>query len=458
MKRRRFVAVSAATACPCMAVGCLGDSRAPNGAETDDDGGDGTAGNVSSASPKGKNRNDEDDEEPQENDDEDDEEAPQEEEDEPERAHEDGPILGYDLTVHDERRNGHPLWIDSEGRVYGRASNRINVSDDWYKTTETFHSFPRDHGTVDDFVQMVIVPDNGRTIVGRGGRSEKTTGRIEVLDKNRDESRVVYEFDWGRVSNSFGHAVYEDIIVIAAYGRSDFEANKHANEVVLSTDGGKSFELILEAELHTNYAPNLHIHDVEYDPYAERIWVVVGDGGNTQIYWSDDLGTTWETIDEAGKAPMLTQVVAFEDRIVFGTDGAPDGLIVWDRDDPSEKPAGVGDLEREVIIEEEQDGMLMYARRSWRVRDEDGEELCLMPFGYSPMQDEWRESVVLGTVDGHDWYELYRVDDEEVLITMIIGPTAVDGERRTLVSNSNFDGGYQIEATVPAFWEDEETD
>lgn len=98
----------------------------------------------------------------------------------------------------------------------------------------------------------------------------------------------------------------------------------------------------------------------------------------------------------------------------------------------------------------------MFARRRWHIREDDGRELCLMPFGYSSMHSQARESVVLGSVDGKDWYELYRIEDEDVLLTNIMGPLSMDGDRRTLVSDSNQctpECGYQIDATVPKFWE-----
>ena len=174
-------------------------------------------------------------------------------------------------------------------------------SDDWWETTEVLYSF-EEEGTKDEYVQAIIVPDNGRIIAAIGGRGE-TGGKVELINEDLSGSETLYQFDYGRVSNSFGHVTYEDIVIIGSYKLSDFEGNRHANEVILSTDGGQSFEQILEPELITEDAPNLHIHDVEYDPYAERIWVTVGDSGNTQIYWSDDLGNSWETIGERGDPP-----------------------------------------------------------------------------------------------------------------------------------------------------------
>lgn len=357
------------------------------------------------------------------------------------------PITDYELEVIDERWGAHPVWIDQDEYVYGRGANRLIGSPDWWHTTETLYEFGDS-----DTVRAVVVPDSGNVIVGIQDRDEGR-GRVEVLDSDFEEATTAYQFDYGTPTHSVGHVTYEDIVLIGSYGLSEFDNNRHANEVILSTDGGETFDRILEVPLNSKSAANLHIHDVEWDPYAERIWVAVGDHGNSQIYWSDDLGDSWATIDEQGKATQPTQVVAFEDSIVFGTDSAPEGILRWGRESPSDEPSGVEDIERPyVAIEDEPDDQMRYwAQRRWHVREDD-RELCLMPFRYS-RHETWRQSVVLGTVDGKEWYELYRTDDERIMFSNVMGPVSLDGDRRVLVSDSTRNDGYLLEAKVPAFWE-----
>jgi hypothetical protein len=368
-----------------------------------------------------------------------------------EKKHDGRPSTKYQLAVHDTRENGYPVWVDQHGRMYGRYGTEVMVSDDWYQTTKTLFSF---QGIDNEHVQMVIVPPSGRIIVAVGGRGE-TGGRIYRLTNNLDKAKKLYQFEYGRVLNSMGHAVYENIVVLSCYALSDFEEDQYANEVILSTDGGKSFDRILEVPLKTTDAANLHIHDVEYDPYADRIWVVVGDNGNSQMYWSDDLGHSWQTIAEQGDVTMLTQIAAFKDCVAFGTDGYPEGIIRWERQGPNDEPAGVDDLNMHVQIETDQpdDGkMEMYARSRWHIREADGRELCLMAFGYSPMNETATDSVVLASADGDIWYELYRTESRETLLTNVLGPLSMDSNPRTIVSDSNQPPGYQIDATVPKFW------
>ncbi|RRJ31395.1 beta propeller repeat protein [Halocatena pleomorpha] len=378
---------------------------------------------------------------------------------EPEPKGGDGrPYTHYSLDVRNEREAGQPVWVDQDGRLYGRDGPEVVVSDDWWKTTETLYSFEGDPKLGDERVETVIVPDSGRILVGIGGHFDETTGRLELLNEDLSGSETLYEFDWGRTSNSMGHAVHENIVVISCYEGSDFKNGNHANEVLISTDGGKSFELVLEPEVVDMDAANNHIHDVEYDPYAERVWVAVGDHGNSQIYWSNDHGSSWKELTERGGVTMITQIAAFKDCVAFGTDGAPEGIIRWEREGPDDEPDGAGDLVRphvQIKTNPNDDTMEMYARRRWHIREdvESGRELCLMPFGYSPMHDTAEDSVVLASVDGDEWYELYRTETREILLTNVMGPLSMDGDRRTLISDSNQGAGYQVDATVPKFWD-----
>ena len=361
----------------------------------------------------------------------------------------DQPITDYRLDVREERWRAHPVWIDQDEYLYGRNKNHLLGSDDWWQTDETLFTFD---GNVN--VGAVVVPESGRVIVGlkdnEGGR-----GRVEVLDSDFETTETAYEFDYGYPIHTNGHVTHGDVVVISSYGMSDFEAGRHPNEVILSTDGGETFERVLDVPLNTTDATNNHVHDVEWDPYAERIWVSVGDHGNSQILWSDDLGESWSALDERGEAPVPLQIIAFEDSIAFGTDSAPAGIFRWERDGPDDEPAGVEDLTIPyVAIEgEPEDGVMrMWAQRRWHVREDDGRELCLVPFRYSN-HPTWRQSVVLGTVDGREWYELFRVDDERVLLSNVMGPVSLDGERRVVVSDSSRSDGFTVDATVPAFWE-----
>jgi hypothetical protein len=432
LTRREVVTLAATTGASLALAGCSGDTS-PETASTETDTDTATASETptSTATPE--------------------EQTPTEQAEETEMEPGSYALTDYQLDVRDTFSNGYPTWIDQNGRLYGRSNSEVMVSDDWWQTTEELYSF---EDYEDNNIKAVVVPDSGNVLVAVGGHGE-VGGRIYRLHDDLSGAEKLYQFDYGRLPTSLNQVTYEDIVVLASYGLSDYENDRYANEVILSTDGGKSFELILEVPLETKDASNLHIHDVEYDPYAERIWVTVGDNGNTQLYWSDDLGSSWEAIDERGEAPMITQIAAFENSVCFGTDGDPEGIIRWKREGPNDAPSGVDELVHpyvQIRSDPTDDTMEMYARRRWHIREDDGRELCLMPFGYSRM-DTGRDSVVLASVDGAEWYELHRTQTKEILLSNAIGPLSMDGDRRMIVSDSIHEEGNQIDATVPKFWE-----
>ncbi|WP_122089316.1 beta propeller repeat protein [Halalkalicoccus subterraneus] len=426
MNRRRFIELSALGTTSAALAGCLGRQETEPSEENDTD------------ESAGEEDDDNSDSDP-----------------EPEPEGGDGePFYHYDLDVRDERENGQPVWIDHNERVYGRDDLSVVVSDDWWKTTEELYTFEDEDGRVEN----VVVPDSGEIIVAVGGQEYDDGGRVYRLTDDHTDHELLYQFDYGRVSNSLNHVTYEDIVLLACYELSDYEEGLHGNEVILSTDGGKSFKKILEPEVNSTEAANNHIHDVEWDPYAERIWVAMGDHGNSQLFWSDDVGESWETVDERGAITMVTQVAAFKDCVTLGSDGSPEGILRWERDGPDDVPEQASDFERvhvQIKTDPDDDTMGMYARRRWHIREnlEEGRELCLMPFGYSPMNDTAEDSVLLASVDGDEWYELHRTETREILLTNVMGPLSMDGECRMLLSDSNQGEGYQIEGTVPQFWD-----
>lgn len=88
-----------------------------------------------------------------------------------------------------------------------------------------------------------------------------------------------------------------------------------------SFDGGATFNVI-----HTLPAKdptvNNHYHATVYDPYDSRIYASSGDAQNAALYYSDDLGVTWSTIDALYKGlhQQPTLMMAFPDKIATGPD------------------------------------------------------------------------------------------------------------------------------------------
>lgn len=119
-------------------------------------------------------------------------------------------------------------------------------------------------------------------------------------------------------SRNFGIDGFTDginsILFAGAYGTG--QDNK---PLVLSTDGGKTFELVKETQnIDTSGSFNSHWHDVAIDPYHGYLWASEGDGSiNQAIWYSDNLGKTWNKIESDAQPTTLD---VFPDRVNLGRD------------------------------------------------------------------------------------------------------------------------------------------
>lgn len=94
-----------------------------------------------------------------------------------------------------------------------------------------------------------------------------------------------------------------------------------------SLDYGETWSLSYQSEL----TANTHMHCVAWDSYRNRVWACQGDegaGGMAAVLWSDDYGATWSYLED-GNAYMFTAIVVLPDRVLFGTDRAPAGVVAW---------------------------------------------------------------------------------------------------------------------------------
>ena len=91
-----------------------------------------------------------------------------------------------------------------------------------------------------------------------------------------------------------------------------------------SQNGGNSFSNI---KTTSGIAPesNWHWHCASYDPYSELLWIAEGDDINSRgIWYSSDLGTSWDKINSNDYQPTL--IVPTKDKVFFGRDYGKPGL------------------------------------------------------------------------------------------------------------------------------------
>lgn len=129
-------------------------------------------------------------------------------------------------------------------------------------------------------------------------------------------------------SGSFGIDAYISGIMTSRSGvvvASTYGTGQVARDLVVSTDRGVTFEVVKKTQNLTSVNGNSHWHDVAYDAYRGWIWASEGDGANSAVWYSEDLGSSWKKLPDKEQP---TAIVPFSDRIVFGRDGWHAGVDV----------------------------------------------------------------------------------------------------------------------------------
>jgi Secretion system C-terminal sorting domain len=225
---------------------------------------------------------------------------------------------GKTLTVADLGRI-YPGWLTSD-----RATVYDYLNSILYRTTNdggnwrALKTFPSNVSFVRDLV-------NGELLVGTY-RSDDSVSSLWVSSgyptfaTDCSWSKVLRTDTLSAAFTAWGASVYGQYGLAVPYN----EAHGHA---FWSEDTGKTWRSIfsLPPTVGANVA---HMHGGAYDPWWDAIWLVNGDGVNRAIRVSMNHGATWITIDSGFTVTQMTTVFPTPDRILFGTDGAPEGIHV----------------------------------------------------------------------------------------------------------------------------------
>ena len=152
-----------------------------------------------------------------------------------------------------------------------------------------------------------------------------TTGNVVRMDDFNSEPQITLETETSFTS-PYGSSFYSDGLnnYVLAGQYTEGVAPKH---LYLSKDGGDTFEIIKTTQgLGTT---NSHWHAAEFDPYSGAIWASEGDGPNSSVWVTYDLGETWELVSEEIQP---TLIIPLPDRVLFGRDGGSSpGFDCWER-------------------------------------------------------------------------------------------------------------------------------
>lgn len=298
-------------------------------------------------------------------------------------------------------------WMDSEGHLYGvESGNKLQKSENYGESWSTIYTIDTEiHGQA--AASAVFVTKSGKVVLA----TQK--GYVFVSDSDQNNFTEKFQFTRHFTNDQFGYGTYENLVWLANYGSNAKEGN-HANELYLSKDEGETFEKVFEGVV-LDSSNNWHIHDVQYDPYSDRFWIVNGDANNCQTWYSDDLGQTWTPVfGDFADDPLnsqLTSIACYPHGVVFGGDHASPGdddygdiLRYWPRPKGVVRPF----VDKNTIVEIyrlEKDNLFRnFAQRTYQVRI-DGRIISLMPW-----YGQNAPAVLLASANGLDWYEIYRSD------------------------------------------------
>lgn len=236
--------------------------------------------------------------------------------------------------------------------VYGYNNLKTLVSTkDNFVTVQTGYVFP-------DTIQKVVVSATHILVStwsedkANGGRMWRTlksngvTGVFEEIPEFNMGAHVYVDrmgfysyYDYKRSDGSYAR----NYVFASEYGNKTVANGATANKVYFSKDGGLTFSVIFQAPVKDE----VHVHTVKYDKYMDRIWISIGDGGDSRIIFSDDFGANWVT---ASKGYWPTTIIPMPRYVLFGGDNPPMGVHRWNRSTEEREraktrnPAVMGDI------------------------------------------------------------------------------------------------------------------
>lgn len=217
--------------------------------------------------------------------------------------------IGYD---------GYFYVIDSNGTLKKYKTITEDV-----EPIETGITFDKDlysgSGSSYDGLQKIIVMPEGITVFC----TKQQVAKIYHLSDINSQPELVYSFENGIWWRGFGidsyHNGMESLILAGVYGWG--RANR---ELILSKNGGKTFEVIKTTTNVATDGYNSHWHDVSIDYWHGVLWASEGDGPeNRRLWYSHDLGKTWTLVKDGGQP---TAIIPFSDKVVLGRDSQSVGL------------------------------------------------------------------------------------------------------------------------------------
>lgn len=200
-----------------------------------------------------------------------------------------------------------------DGIVYARGGLYLYRSNDLGITWD-FIPNPFTDGVISRFLKL---PNNELLVAGNNLDNQ---GGLQIWksDRNEQNFRKITTLDSISDANSFwGLNIYDNIILYAPYVIQPRTADQPLH-AYLSRDYGETWQSIFQAPAIDLW----HFHTIKLDTYEDRIWLLSGDGAeNTNIWFSDNWGYSWNSVWDTGQGPVqFTEVAILPDCVIFGMD------------------------------------------------------------------------------------------------------------------------------------------
>lgn len=325
--------------------------------------------------------------------------------------------------------------------IVGHSSGAGSDRDGIYRSVDNGETWTRLSSVLD--MPRGILRSSGEVvfnIIAVGGSARATEiWATSTLDSHHAANWTkVAEAASGYFSAAYGASIRGNVVLFASYG--DKDAANPPRHLYLSRNYGRTFQEIEVRSISAMPNPaTFHLHDCEYDPYADRIWVSNGDLPNSAIQYSDDWGVSWVVVDTSALSYYLqpTNIVALADRVLFCTDDKPDGVKGWLRD--LKKPnQAVNPLDIVQLYEIDRSGPaggLAHVANNSNTRTDS--QLDVFPNMLTLLMNQAStpngKGKVVVSPDGAQFYTLLSLEGRDVVMGGVYGPCSNDPHRQVIV-------------------------
>ncbi len=328
-----------------------------------------------------------------------------------------------------------PQWLDSQGTWWGAHTTLgLFKSVDYGATWTVALASPNTSVTS----YALIISDTGRAIW------TCSDGKVYVSDESKTSWTLAFTFGAGYTGTDYGYNKYKNIILLSTYGPTS--PTNPPRFVYASFDNGATWAQIYAGPILDAY----HIHDVAYDPWADRIWIAEGDGAQSQILYSDNRGSTWNSVyANRGEGVQATQIIPGPYSVIFGKDRNPDGIAIWSRpDSPLQPVIQSADIISDYFKFDTVDTMRHVFRKAWYNIETPNQLLYVLAVGAANTDGYPR---ILISNDCLRFFEIWKGDKGDGGIKWVVGPSPTDADRKFMACAIIAGASSVIKGNIPQF-------